>query len=116
MTMLDITDSLIGFGTFGTPISELREIDLVDKEKEKGEREKVEQTTSIAVPNVPAGALPRDQAAWLPIARQVLAGEFDDADGSTLLSLTIGLRGITHPVCRHALERLRHRGAKPGTL
>jgi hypothetical protein len=50
--------------------------------------------------------LPLDQARWLPVARQVLAGEFDGADRSTVQSLTIGLRSIAHPLCRRALERL----------
>ncbi len=51
--------------------------------------------------------LPADCLPWLHVARQVLAGEFDAADGSTSESLAIGLRGITHPLCRKALERLR---------
>ena len=48
-----------------------------------------------------------DRAPWLHIAKQVLAGEFHDADKSTVESLTIGLRSIQHPVCERALERLR---------
>jgi hypothetical protein len=56
-------------------------------------------------------SLPPDQAAWLPVARQVLAGEFDGCDRSTRESLTIGLRSIQHPDCRRALDRLR--AAKP---
>ncbi len=47
-----------------------------------------------------------DQAPWLHVARQVLAGEFNGADDSTRQSLIIGLRSISHPVCRRALERL----------
>jgi hypothetical protein len=43
---------------------------------------------------------------WLHIARQVRAGEFDGADLSTVESLTIGLRGINHPLCQQALSRL----------
>lgn len=54
-----------------------------------------------------AASLPPDQAAWLPVARQILAGEFEGADRSTVESLTIGLRGIRHPVCDRALEWLR---------
>ena len=57
--------------------------------------------------------LPADCAPWLHIARQVMAGEFDGADRSTAESLTIGLRGITHPLCRAALERLHTHSAKP---
>jgi hypothetical protein len=59
-----------------------------------------------SVPSVPEPRLPPDQAAWLPVARQVLAGEFENADRSTVESLVIGLRSITHPVCRQALARL----------
>ena len=51
--------------------------------------------------------LPADCAPWLYIARQVLQGEFDAADRSTVESLTIGLRGIRHPLCQQALARLR---------
>lgn len=53
-----------------------------------------------------AGLAP-DCAPWLPVARQVLAGEFDGADRSTSESLAIGLRNIPHPACRRALERLK---------
>jgi hypothetical protein len=48
-----------------------------------------------------------DCAAWLPVARQILAGEFVGADSSTVASVTIGLRSILHPLCQRALERLR---------
>lgn len=47
-----------------------------------------------------------DRAPWLYVARQIFAGEFDGADGSTLESLNIGLRSIPHPACRRALERI----------
>jgi hypothetical protein len=47
-----------------------------------------------------------DGAAWLHVARQILAGEFVGADRSTVESLTIGLRGIRHPLCRQALAQL----------
>ena len=47
-----------------------------------------------------------DCAAWLYVARQILAGEFEGADSSTVASLTIGLRSILHPLCQRALERL----------
>ncbi len=57
-------------------------------------------------PSEVATMLPPDQAAWLPVARQVLDGEFDGADGSTRASVTIGLRSIHHPKCRSALIRL----------
>jgi len=51
--------------------------------------------------------LPPDCAPWLHIARQILAGEFDGADNSTVESLTIGVRGIRHPLCEQALARLK---------
>jgi hypothetical protein len=51
--------------------------------------------------------LPPDCAPWLHIARQILAGEFDGADNSTVESLTIGVRGIQHPRCQLALARLK---------
>ena len=53
-----------------------------------------------------AGLAP-DCAPWLHVARQILAGEFDGTDNSTIGSLTIGLRGIRHPLCQQALVRLK---------
>lgn len=50
--------------------------------------------------------LPLGQARWLPVARQILTGEFDGADRSTRESLIIGLRSIPHRHCRLAIERL----------
>ena len=54
-----------------------------------------------------AAGLAPDCAPWLHVARQILAGEFDGADNSTIGSLTIGLRGIRHPLCQQALVRLK---------
>jgi len=55
-----------------------------------------------------------DRAPWLHIARQILNGEFDNADASTIESLTIGLRTmIQHPHCRAAMERLPNDKEKP---
>lgn len=59
--------------------------------------------------------LPADCAPWLHVARQVLGGEFDGGDRSTLESVLIGVRGIAHPNCRDAkarLERMLGRKAK----
>jgi hypothetical protein len=53
------------------------------------------------------GGLPVDCVPWLHVARQILAGEFDGADNSTVRSLTIGLRGIRHALCQQALLRLK---------
>jgi hypothetical protein len=50
--------------------------------------------------------LPLDCAPWLHIAKQVLAGEFDSADGSTRESITIGLRSIGHPLCQDAVKHI----------
>jgi hypothetical protein len=54
----------------------------------------------------PTAGLPPDCAPWLHVAQQVLADEFNGCGPSTRESLTIGLRRITHPLCRQALERL----------
>lgn len=54
-----------------------------------------------------ATGLAPDCAPWLYVAKQVLAGEFVGCDSSTCESLTIGLHGIAHPLCRRALEHLR---------
>lgn len=67
---------------------------------------------SEGVPRVPRlnaneCVLPPDQAVWLPVAHQILCGEFDQPDKSTVESLTIGLRNIPHPLARRALELLR---------
>lgn len=50
--------------------------------------------------------LPPDQAAWLPTAHQVVAGEFDGGHRSLLESLLIGVRSIPHPTCITARARL----------
>src|SRR5215213_254162 len=43
------------------------------------------------------------RATWLHIARQILAGEFDDAKPSIRESLTTELWSIPHPLCCRAL-------------
>lgn len=53
-----------------------------------------------------AAGLPADCAPWLHVARQVLDGEFDGADRSTVQSLVTGLRSIQHPDCGRALDKL----------
>ncbi len=55
--------------------------------------------------NRATGLMP-DCAPWLHVAKQVLSGEFDGTDGSTVRSLIIGLRSICHPLCRSALIQL----------
>jgi hypothetical protein len=54
-----------------------------------------------------AAGLAPDCAAWHHVARQILAGEFEGADGSTIQSLNIGLRGIVHPICQQAINHLK---------
>jgi hypothetical protein len=44
--------------------------------------------------------------AWRDVANRVLAGEFDEADQSTIESLTIGLRHLQDPICQQALRKL----------
>lgn len=51
--------------------------------------------------------LPKDEEAWLPIARQILSKEFRLKDQSTMESFLIGLRGIKHPECERAVKKLR---------
>jgi hypothetical protein len=60
--------------------------------------------------------LPPDCVPWLYVARQILAGEFDGADNSTVQSLTIGLRGIQHPLCQKALVWLKGRDQSGGSV
>lgn len=69
-------------------------------------------TSHPSDPSETTPSLPPDQAAWLPVARQILAGEFDGADKSTVESLTIGLRHIEHPLTRRALAWLQTHPAK----
>jgi hypothetical protein len=47
-----------------------------------------------------------DQVPWLHVARQILAGEFVGADGSTIASLKIGLCSIPHLKCAQAMAQL----------
>ena len=61
----------------------------------------------LALLEAKAAHLTPDCAPWLYVAQQIFAGEFDSPDGSTIQSLTIGLRNIKHPDCQHAIERLR---------
>ena len=50
--------------------------------------------------------LPPDQAAWLPVARRILLGEFDGCDRFTRESLTSGLRSVRYRDCERALARI----------
>lgn len=52
-------------------------------------------------------SLSADMKPWLPIANQVMAGDYDKADLSMLRSLEIGLRSIPDSVCRVATLRVR---------
>jgi hypothetical protein len=53
-----------------------------------------------------AHQLPADCIPWIHTAKQILSGEFDASDRSTISSLIIGLRSISHPLCQKALARL----------
>lgn len=44
---------------------------------------------------------------WVEVARRVLAGDYRDADDSTIKSLVIGLRSNPHADCQSALRVLR---------
>jgi hypothetical protein len=57
--------------------------------------------------------VPLDCVPWLYIARQILAGEFDDADGSTRESLRIGLCSIKGSICQDAAQRLVNKVQRP---
>ena len=60
-----------------------------------------------------ADGLAPDCAPWLHVGKQVLAGEFDNADGSTRAAVAIGLSAVHHPVCKRALEKLQHLPKEP---
>lgn len=118
MPQLDITASLTGFRTFRTLPGELRARETIALKLRKEDLEQnSKQTTYASVRDVrqhyrESLTLPPDQAAWLPVARQILAGEFKGADRSTVESLTIGLHGIRHPFCQQALEKLKENPAR----
>ena len=59
-----------------------------------------------------AEGLPPDCAPWLHISKQISAGEFDNCDSSMRESLAIGLRSISHPLCRAAFEKLQLQAAR----
>jgi|GEM_PF-1386284 hypothetical protein len=63
----------------------------------------MQDSTRPAMLEGQAAGLAPDCAPWLHVAKQILAGEFVGADSSTVASLTIGLRSITHPLCQQAL-------------
>ena len=67
----------------------------------------------LALLETKASRLPDDCAAWLHVARQVLAGEFDGGDRSTRESIKIGLCSVPHPLCRRALEWLEASAVRP---
>jgi hypothetical protein len=69
----------------------------------------------IALLEAKSANLTPDCTPWLHVARQILAGEFFGADKTTTEALTIGLRGIPHPLCQQALARLRNQRPKSTT-
>ena len=55
-----------------------------------------------------AGELAADEGRWLDVAQAVNRGDHDRAGTrSAVEALLIGLRGIRHPECQRAAERLR---------
>ena len=56
-------------------------------------------------------SLPPDQHPWLHVCRQVLDGEFHGADGSTVSSLTIGLRPLVDAGIAEAVAAMGRLGA-----
>jgi hypothetical protein len=54
--------------------------------------------------------------AWLHVAVQVNAGEFEGADASTIEAVYIGLWNIPHPAVREALRRLAAEQACPADV
>ena len=51
--------------------------------------------------------LRQDAGQWLHVAKQILAGEFDGAEDSTLETIAAGLRHVAHPQCQRALAHLQ---------
>ena len=66
----------------------------------------------LALLEAQAANLTPDCAPWLHVARQVLEGEFDGANRSTMESIRFGLCGVDHPRARQAL---RHLSAVPSS-
>jgi hypothetical protein len=60
-------------------------------------------------------ALAADCVPWLHTARQILAGEFEGANRSTVEALRLGLHRIRHPLALRALKclGLRQNEGKP---
>ena len=73
-----------------------------DDSKATSDAHRPEQPRPDPTASLPPGCLP-----WIHVAAQVLAGEFDGADKSTVQSLAIGLHRIPHPQCRKALALLQ---------
>jgi hypothetical protein len=44
---------------------------------------------------------------WVAIARRVIRGDYNKSDSSTIMSITIGIRGCKHPDCQRALAVLK---------
>ena len=59
-----------------------------------------------------AEGLAPDEQPWFHIAKQVLRGEFANADDSTLEAIPIGLRAIPHSACGAAREKLQIQAAR----
>ena len=60
----------------------------------------------LALLEAEAAGLRLDCGPWLHTAKQIVLGEVDGGDRSTLKSLWFGVRGINHPACQAARVRL----------
>lgn len=119
----DITASLKAFGTLGTAVFESRVCEggkCQDRDKIKAVLESESSVPNVpesenlpkgGVPSVPK-SLPPEQARWLPVAKQILAGEFAGAPQSLWQSVFIGLRATKDPVCAKAAKLALASGAK----
>ena len=67
----------------------------------------------LAVLEAKTANLPAECGPWIHVAKQIVDGEFEGADGSTIESLMIGLRGVKHPNSYRALDRLSKLGKRP---
>lgn len=60
----------------------------------------------LAILEAEAAGLHPSCGPWLHTAKQIMLGEFDGGDRSTLKSLWYGVRGIGQPACQAARLRL----------
>jgi len=49
----------------------------------------------------------QNRKGWIAIAQRVINGDYNKADGTTVHSLSIGLRGYNDEICQRALQMLK---------